>query len=157
QGLFSGGGDVSLRRKPTIHGHRYPEGQKCLRPRPRWRPLYAAGCRRGRTPNAIIRMIRVTGMVQRITRAPPPRLTSSRVAMARLAFALRSFHFCPFGLYSRGPWFFPRGGLSLAFRSSGLFRFSGLWPFDWLGNLSTIIEFGRLGRDRRRFWSLLCW
>jgi len=25
---------------------------KRLRPRPRWRPLYAAGCRRGRTPNA---------------------------------------------------------------------------------------------------------
>jgi len=50
------------------------ETQKRLRPRPRWRPLYAAGCRRGRTPDASL-MIRVTGMVQRLTRAPPPRLT----------------------------------------------------------------------------------
>ena len=80
QGLFSGGGDVSLRRRtrnpwPSLSPGRC-QGPKCLRPRPRWRPLYAAGCRRGRTPNAITRMIRVTGMVQRITQAPPPRLTN---------------------------------------------------------------------------------
>ena len=36
----------------------------------------ADGGEQGRTPNAIIRMIRVTGMVQRITRALPPRLTN---------------------------------------------------------------------------------
>src|SRR6187402_3627544 len=64
--------------------------QKRFRPRPRWRPLYAAGCRRGRTPDAS-QMIRVTRMVQRITQAPPPRLTYSCLLLGdeRPIFPLR--------------------------------------------------------------------
>ena len=49
--------------------------RKRLRPRPRWRPLYAAGCRRGRTPNAPQDWY-ASGLVQRITQAPPLRLTN---------------------------------------------------------------------------------
>ena len=49
--------------------------RKRFRPRPRWRPLYAAGCRRGRMPDASLDTRHL--MVQRITQAPPPRLTTT--------------------------------------------------------------------------------
>src|SRR3974390_1200879 len=55
------------------------EPQKCFRPRPRWRPLYAAGCRRGRiAQRSTLRLtftleLQPTGCGAEL--APPPRLT----------------------------------------------------------------------------------
>src|SRR3974390_3902795 len=63
---------------PTLHlGGSEP--QICFRPRPRWRPLYAAGCRRGRiAQRSTLRLtftleLQPTGCGEEL--APPPRLT----------------------------------------------------------------------------------
>ena len=80
-------------------------------------------------------------MVQRITQAPPPRLTILHPGLtACLCFALRAFHLRVFGLCGHRLRFFPLVllapvTLGFAFRSSGLSRFSGLWLCNRRGNI----------------------
>ena len=97
---------------------------------------------------------RVTAMVQRITRAPQPRLTKLRPLAACLPFALRALHLGLFGLCGRSVRLI---SLSLgvrapgfAFCSSGLPRFRGLWFCEWLSNAFDFDGLGRRGQDRQR-------
>ena len=95
-------------------------------------------------------------MVQRITRAPPPRLTLLLPAFglrtARFPFALRAFHLRLLGLCSHSLELFSLDVSTpdFAFRGSGLSRFGGHWRND--RRYSFFDGIGRLGRDRWRLF-----